>query len=128
MLWKRKGEKYLVGSGLPYTIVHPGGLLDQPGGKRTLVLGVDDELLKRESRSIPRADVAELCVQALLSDAAKNKAIDAISEAEGEGAVPSADADFDALFRSVTREYDYSTKEPPEPKAALPAGWCRDTA
>lgn len=35
------------------------------GGKRELVLGLDDQLLKLEKRSIPRADVAELAVQAL---------------------------------------------------------------
>mmetsp|Transcript_6026 Transcript_6026/g.15426 ORF Transcript_6026/g.15426 Transcript_6026/m.15426 type:complete len:320 (-) Transcript_6026:165-1124(-) len=126
LLWKRKGEKYLVGSGIDYTIIHPGGLLDEEGGKRELVLGVNDELLARTSRSIPRADVAELCVQALLSDAAKNKAFDAVSEPEGEG--KGATTDFGSLFRSLTRAYDYSSNEPPEPKAALPAGWCRDSS
>ncbi len=35
-----------------------GGLLDKPGG-RTIVFGVNDELMGRESRSIPRDDVAE---------------------------------------------------------------------
>lgn len=34
LLWKRKAEMYLIWSGLEYTIVHPGGLLDKPGGKR----------------------------------------------------------------------------------------------
>ena len=32
--WKRKAEKYLIDSGRPYTIVHPGGLLNEPGGVR----------------------------------------------------------------------------------------------
>ena len=35
-----------------------GGLLDKPGG-RVIVFGVNDELMSRESRSIPRDDVAE---------------------------------------------------------------------
>lgn len=43
------------------------------GGKRELVLGVDDELLKEESRSIPRADVAELTVQCLTLAEANNR-------------------------------------------------------
>lgn len=43
------------------------------GGERELVLGVDDELLKETPRSIPRADVAELCVQALLQPEARNR-------------------------------------------------------
>ena len=34
LLWKRKSEMYLIDSGLEYTIVHPGGLQDKPGGKR----------------------------------------------------------------------------------------------
>ena len=37
------------------------------------MLGVDDELLKESPRSIPRADVAELCVQALLQPEARNR-------------------------------------------------------
>ena len=39
LVWKRKAEQYLVDSGLPYTIIRAGGLLDQPGGKRELVVG-----------------------------------------------------------------------------------------
>ena len=31
LLWKRKAENYLIKSGLQYTIVHPGGLLDKEG-------------------------------------------------------------------------------------------------
>lgn len=50
-----------------------GGLLDKPGGVRQLVLDVDDVLLSRTTRSIPRADVAELCVQSLLFDEVKNR-------------------------------------------------------
>lgn len=56
----RKAEEHLIASGLTYTIIHPGGLLDAEGGKRQLVIGVDDTLLARKSRSIPRADVAQV--------------------------------------------------------------------
>lgn len=48
LAWKRRAEQYLVESGVPYTIVHPGGLLDDKGGERELVLGVDDKLLERK--------------------------------------------------------------------------------
>eukprot|EP00667_Euglena_gracilis_P012678 EG_transcript_13034 len=95
LLWKRKGEQYLIQSGLKYTIVHPGGLLDQAGGKRELVFGVDDELLKEKVRSIPRADVAEVCVQALNEPGAANRSIDVISRPEGEG---QPTTDFAAFF------------------------------
>ncbi len=42
------------------------GLLDQPGGERELIVTVDDIPIKdaegNEWRSLPRADVAEVCV------------------------------------------------------------------
>ena len=59
LLWKRNAEKYLKSSGIPYTVIHPGGLLDKKGGEREIVFGVDDQLLKETVRSIPREDVAE---------------------------------------------------------------------
>ena len=37
------------------------------------MLGVDDELLKRPKRSIPRADVAELAVQSLTLSEVRNR-------------------------------------------------------
>jgi hypothetical protein len=43
------------------------------GGERELVLGVDDKLMQETSRSIPRADVAELCVQCLGVSEAQNR-------------------------------------------------------
>jgi uncharacterized protein YbjT (DUF2867 family) len=98
LLWKRKGEKYLTESGLPYTIIHPGGLLEDAGGKRQLVFGVDDLLLAEKVRSIPRADVAELCVQALSLPGALNRSIDVISKPEGEG---QPTTDFAAFFANT---------------------------
>jgi uncharacterized protein YbjT (DUF2867 family) len=75
VLWKRKAECYLMDSGIPYTILHPGGLLPHPGqegivvpgGKRELIADVDDALLNKPEQScIPREDVAEVCLQCLL--------------------------------------------------------------
>ncbi len=102
LLWKRKAEKYLIQAaakaGMTFTIVHPGGLLDKPGGEQALVVDVDDVLLQRTTRSIPREDVAEVCVQALLQPKAKNVAFDVIAEAKGTG---SPTTDFGALFGSL---------------------------
>ena len=50
LLWKRKAERYLIDSGLDYTIVHPGGLVDEAPSERELIVGVDDELLELKSR------------------------------------------------------------------------------
>ena len=77
--WKRKAEEYAIKSGIEYTIIHPGGLLDKPGGRRIL-LGVDDELLERKVRSIPREDVAEIMVESLFLPQLVNRSIDIISE------------------------------------------------
>lgn len=66
-----QAEKYLIDSGLNYTIVHAGGLLPHAGpsasvaagGRRELVVGVNDTLLDSATRTIPREDVAEVLVQ-----------------------------------------------------------------
>ena len=105
LIWKRKAEAYLIDSGIDYTIIRAGGLQDQPGGQRELLVGKDDELLANPPdgipTSIPRADVAEVVVQALLEPAARNKAFDVISKPEGTpGAVVTTD--FQALFEQTT--------------------------
>lgn len=89
--WKRMAEEYLIKSGLPYTIIHPGGLTDKPGGKGEVLLGVDDELMKGSVRTIPREDVADVIVGALMAgSAAQNRSIDIVCKPvdapqEGEG-------------------------------------------
>jgi uncharacterized protein YbjT (DUF2867 family) len=105
LIWKRRSEAYLIASGLSYTIIRAGGLLDQPGGRRELLVGKDDAFLNETPGGIPpavpRADVAELVVQALLHPEARNKAFDLISKPEDEaGAVVTSD--FAALFRQIS--------------------------
>lgn len=80
LLWKRKAEQYLMASGLKYTIIHPGGLTDKPGGKSEVLLGVDDNFLKETVRQIPRDDVATVCVKALTEEGAINRSIDIIAK------------------------------------------------
>ena len=112
LLWKRKAECYLVSSGLAFTIVHPGGLVDGEPGKRELTVGVDDEMMKLASRSVARADVARVCCAALSSDAAKNLAFDLASKPAGEGA-PTEDAS--SVFGKVAYSYDFCgvVEDPP---------------
>lgn len=105
LIWKRKAEQYLIDSGIDYTIIHPGGLLDKPGGVRELLVGKNDELLTNPPggipTSIPRTDVATVVVQALREPTAKNKSFDIISKPEED---PSAvvTCDFGALFAQTT--------------------------
>ncbi|MBD2186251.1 SDR family oxidoreductase [Aerosakkonema funiforme] len=105
LIWKRKAEQYLIDSGIDYTIVRAGGLLDQAGGKRELLVGKNDTMLVNPPNgiptSIPRADVAEVVVQALLAPNARNKAFDLISQPEdAPGTVVTTD--FTALFAQTT--------------------------
>ncbi|CAA6655000.1 unnamed protein product [Spirodela intermedia] len=102
LVWKRKAEQYLADSGIPYTIIRAGGLQDTAGGVRELLVSRDDELLKTETRTIARADVAEVCVQALQIEEAKFKALDLASKPEGAGAPTS---DFKSLFSQVTASF-----------------------
>jgi uncharacterized protein YbjT (DUF2867 family) len=102
LIWKRKAEEYLVNSGVDYTIIRAGGLLDQPGGVRQLIVGDNDELLINPPddipTSIPRADVAEIVVQALKEPSALNKAFDLMSYPDAE----SITQDFAALFAQTS--------------------------
>jgi len=71
-------------------------LLNKPGGRR-VVFGVDDSLLERTVRSIPREDVAECCVAALGLPAARKRSIDICSE-EPDPTNPFAGMDWNAFF------------------------------
>jgi len=107
--WKRKAEQYLMASGLKYTIIHPGGLLDEAGGARQLLVGVDDTLTQGANRSVPREDVAEVCVQALLCGSYANRSFDLASMPPGEGAVTT---DFEALLAAIAgKDCDYKLND-----------------
>lgn len=105
LIWKRKAEQYLIDSGIPYTIIRAGGLQDQPGGQRELLVGKDDQFLTNNlsgiPTSIPRADVAEVVVQALLEPSALNKAFDLISKPEDDSSSV-VTTEFATLFAQTT--------------------------
>jgi len=102
LVWKRKAEQYLADSGVPYTIIRAGGLQDKEGGVRELIVGKDDELLKTETKTITRADVAEVCLQALQYEESKFKAFDLASKPEGTG---TPTKDFKPLFSQITSRF-----------------------
>ncbi|MDJ0589649.1 MAG: SDR family oxidoreductase [Pleurocapsa sp. MO_226.B13] len=105
LIWKREAEQYLIDSGIDYTIIRAGGLLDKQGGVRQLLVGKDDALLNNPPdgipTSIPRADVASVVVRALSESNARNKAFDIISKPED---APDAvvTTDFTSLFEQTT--------------------------
>ncbi|XP_072966446.1 uncharacterized protein At5g02240-like [Typha angustifolia] len=102
LVWKRKAEQYLADSGVPYTIIRAGGLQDKDGGIRELLVGKDDELLQTDTKTVPRADVAEVCIQALHFEESKFKAFDLASKPEGAG---TPTKDFKQLFSQITSRF-----------------------
>lgn len=94
LVWKGKGEDAVRASGVPYTIVRPGGLTDKPGGQA----GVRLEQGDRGTGFIPRADVARVCVAALKSPAARNRTFEVFS------AQSAPDIDWDAAFGKLAAD------------------------
>lgn len=81
-MWKWLGEDYLRDSSLPYTIVRPGGLTNDEGGKQ----GIDMRVPKggSEGGQIPRADVAAVLVAALGNPDAIAKTVEIFGEPQGD--------------------------------------------
>ena len=71
LIWKRKGEEAVAASGIPYTIIRPGGLNDGPGNEQTVIFEQGD--LPGLEKAISRADVARVTVAAVKDDGARNK-------------------------------------------------------
>ena len=110
LIWKRKAERYLCLSGLQYTIIHPGGLVDPAETtSMELVLDVDDKLMQNEKKSIARADVAKLCVAALTESGGQSVSFDCIGRhlGEGEEREKSAEQTFKA-FLDEGKTCDYT--------------------
>jgi uncharacterized protein YbjT (DUF2867 family) len=89
--WKLRGEDALRSSGLVYTIVRPGQLLDGDGGSEALAFAQGDTL----KGAMTRGDLARVCVEALGRDAAFMRTFEVASRK-----LPSQN-DFDALFGSL---------------------------
>ncbi|PZU94420.1 MAG: epimerase [Pseudanabaena sp.] len=91
LFWKKQAERYLQGSGLTYTIIRPGGLLnrEKEGG---LVLSSADTLFEG---SIPRTKVAQVTVDALFEETAKNKLVEIVVQSDR------ADLPIPDLFRQI---------------------------
>ncbi len=96
LIWKKKGEDALRGSGVPYTIARPGGLLDAPGGAAGVRVFQGDDL--RNQGHIPRADVATVCLEALGNPAARGKTFELIGDSAG------IRTDFAAMFAGLAAD------------------------
>jgi len=94
MKWKLKGEDALRASGVPYTIVRPGGLVDKPAGSSTIVFAQGDTT----SGAITREDVALICVAALQYPEARGKTFETF--AEGTATAP----DWASMFGGLNAD------------------------
>jgi len=108
LLWKRKAERYLVESGLSYSIIHPGGLIDTDPGIEQIILDVDDRLMANKKRSISRGDVASICLAALSVGKGKKVSFDCITRPVEESGAPVSAEDVLAEFLKTERTANYS--------------------
>jgi uncharacterized protein YbjT (DUF2867 family) len=78
LFWKKQAEEYLQQSGLPYTIVRPGGLKNEDSDL-PLVMSAADTLFEG---SLPRTRVAEVCIEALFQPSAQNKLVEIVTQSD----------------------------------------------
>ncbi|MGK7890751.1 MAG: NAD(P)H-binding protein [Leptolyngbyaceae cyanobacterium] len=78
LFWKAQAEAYIQSSGLPYTIVRPGGLKNEDNTDN-IVMEKADTLFEG---SIPRTKVAQVAVDALLQEAAQNKVVEIVARSD----------------------------------------------
>lgn len=74
--YKLMGEDAVRNSGCPFTIVRPGGLIDTPAGEAHIVVDQGDRL----AGSISRADVADICVEAIFNPSATNVTFECVAK------------------------------------------------
>jgi nucleoside-diphosphate-sugar epimerase len=82
---KRRGEAALRNSGLGYTIVRPGPLVEEAGGYKALVFDQGNRI----TQGISCADVADVCLKALRNPEARNKTFE-VGAAVAPGRAPHA--------------------------------------
>ena len=88
MHWKLKGENALRASGVPYTIVRPGGLSDEAGGTLGTLVAQGDNQGPGQTN---RIDVARICVRALTDPAARNVTVEVVKDASQPVVPPDGD-------------------------------------
>lgn len=105
--WKRRGERLVRASGLPYTIVRPGWFdYNDPDQHRLVMLQGDTRWAGDPSDGVvSREQIAQVLVASLTSDAASRKSLELVAE---RGPAPT---DLEPLFSALG----------PDPASALDA-------
>ena len=79
--WRFKGEEYLRASGLTYTIVRPGGLVNDPAGQKGLRLEQGDVWRPLLRSTLSRDDLALVLIEALRQPGARNVTFELVNDA-----------------------------------------------
>jgi len=102
---KRQGERLLRNSGLGYTVVRPGTLIEEPGGNKALVFDQGNRI----TMSISCADVADVCVKALHDEEARNKSFDVCYEYAAGGAEGGEASQYELVQQVRGKSNNYLT-------------------
>lgn len=106
---KQKGEEAIINSGLPYTIIRPGRLIDGPytsydlntllraktEGKLAVVVGTGDSLVGDTSR----IDVAAACVESIFHPSTENRVFELVNRGTRPPVI-----DWEALFSQLAQQ------------------------
>ena len=96
--WKFKGEEVVRSSGIPYTIIRPCGMTEQPGGQ-ALIFDQGDNI----KGIVSRDDIAELCVKVLEENQACNTTFEAKGDKENQATVENWERLFNGLKPDVKK-------------------------
>lgn len=78
--WRFKGEEYLRSSGLTYTIVRPGGLVNEPAGQKGLRLEQGDNWRPLLRSTLSRDDLALVLIESLHQPGARNATFELVND------------------------------------------------
>ena len=85
--WRLKGEDYLRASGLSYTIVRPGGLVNEPAGEQGLRIEQGDHWRPLLRSTLSRDDLALVLIESLRNPAARHTTFEVVND---PAAIPGA--------------------------------------
>ncbi|MDT9179602.1 MAG: CIA30 family protein [Limnospira sp. PMC 1291.21] len=85
LTWKLRGENVVRSSNIPYTIIRPCAMTEEPGGE-ALMFDQGDTIKGKVSRE----DIAELCIKALNQPSATNVTVEVKALANGDRSPHSA--------------------------------------
>ena len=80
--WRLKGEDYRRASGLSYTIVRPGGLVNDPAGQKGLRIEQGDHWRPLLRSTLSRDDLALVLIESLRNPAARRTTFELVNDPE----------------------------------------------